>query len=119
MGMKKTILLLALASIAVLLASGVALAATLRGTNGNDNITGTRKSDIVHGLGGNDILGGGKGSDVIFHTKRLRFLGRSFIRCKDLLLSISPKSWKERLSPGIYPEVESLVGQFTVRFGGS
>ena len=63
--MRRTVLLLTSMALALVLVSGVALAATFYGTDGNDDIRGTQESDQIFGRGGNDILGGGKGDDVI------------------------------------------------------
>lgn len=38
---------------------------TIRGTNGNDVIRGTKKRDVLMGLGGNDVISGGDSDDVI------------------------------------------------------
>ena len=77
--MRRATLLLLATITAVLLATGVALAATLVGTDGNDLINGTSGSDTLnvakngtkgtagadalYGKGGNDILYGGSGDD--------------------------------------------------------
>lgn len=63
--MRKSAVLLATMALTVLLASGVALAATFRGTDGNDTIVGTEKADQIFGLGGKDDLEGRGGGDVI------------------------------------------------------
>ena len=48
------------------LASGSPLsAATINGTNKNDNLTGTDSADAMYGYGGNDILAGGLGKDSL------------------------------------------------------
>src|SRR5258707_3358512 len=39
--------------------------ATLNGTEGNDNISGTTDADTINGLGGNDFLAGNSGDDSI------------------------------------------------------
>ena len=61
-------------ALALLLASGVALAVnkigtngpdTLRGTNGDDNLLGKDGNDILLSLAGNDTLLGGPGKDVV------------------------------------------------------
>jgi Ca2+-binding RTX toxin-like protein len=82
MGMNRSVLLLASVALAVLLASGVALAAekqctpnvrcvgtdggdTLLGTNGPDDISGLEARDFLYGFGGSDRLFGGKGSDEL------------------------------------------------------
>jgi hypothetical protein len=41
------------------------LPATIIGTPGDDEITGTNGNDVIVGLGGNDIINGGNGDDVI------------------------------------------------------
>jgi Ca2+-binding RTX toxin-like protein len=63
--MRKSAVLLASVALTVLLASGVALAATFRGTDGDDRIVGTTKADQIFGLGGKDDLEGRGGGDVI------------------------------------------------------
>ena len=70
--MRRLVLLLTAMALALLLASGVALAAnrigtdgpdTLRGTNGNDNLLGRGDNDILFALNGRDNLLGGPGND--------------------------------------------------------
>ena len=70
--MRRLVLLLTAMALALLLASGVALAVnrigtdgpdTLRGTNGNDNLLGRGDSDILFALNGRDNLLGGPGND--------------------------------------------------------
>src|SRR5258706_15415795 len=39
--------------------------ATLNGTEGNDNISGTTDADTINGFGGNDFLAGNSGDDSI------------------------------------------------------
>ena len=39
---------------------------TIRGTSGNDTLTGTSRSDVICGFGGNDTLVGGDGNDLLF-----------------------------------------------------
>jgi len=51
---------------ALVLASGVALAATINGDNGPDTLTGTPRADLIRGYGGNDNITGGKGVDRIY-----------------------------------------------------
>ncbi|PRY14453.1 ExeM/NucH family extracellular endonuclease [Kineococcus rhizosphaerae] len=41
------------------------LVPTIRGTAGDDVLTGTNGRDVVAGLGGNDVISGGNGDDVI------------------------------------------------------
>jgi Ca2+-binding RTX toxin-like protein len=68
-------------ALALLLASGVALAVnrigtdgpdTLRGTNGNDNLLGRGDNDILIALNGRDNLLGGPGNDWL-DTRRMGF----------------------------------------------
>jgi len=63
--MRRTSILMVMVAAAMLLASGVALAATFRGTDGDDKIIGTKESDQIFGLGGKDVLEGRGGGDVI------------------------------------------------------
>jgi Ca2+-binding RTX toxin-like protein len=51
---------------ALVLASGVALAATINGDNGPNKLTGTPRADLIRGYGGNDNITGGKGVDRIY-----------------------------------------------------
>jgi hypothetical protein len=62
----------------MLLASGVALAATITGTDGNDVLAGTRYADSigagagddrVNGRAGNDKIWGGDGEDKLYGGK--------------------------------------------------
>jgi uncharacterized delta-60 repeat protein len=39
--------------------------ATIVGTNGRDNLKGTRKADVIVALGGSDKISGGSGNDII------------------------------------------------------
>ena len=73
--MRRAILLLAVMTATLVVASGVALAVTkigtdgpdiLRGTKGADNLLGKGGSDTLTGLGGKDNLLGGKGKDLMF-----------------------------------------------------
>src|SRR5215213_6344587 len=71
--MRKTVLLLTTMSLALLLAGGVALAATKQcqvgvlcnGTSSADTITGTTSKDTINGRGGNDTISARDGSDLI------------------------------------------------------
>jgi Ca2+-binding RTX toxin-like protein len=73
--MRRVVLVLALMSVTLVVASGVALAVnkigtdgpdTLSGTDGNDNLFGLGGNDDLFSLGGNDNLLGGPGKDEIF-----------------------------------------------------
>lgn len=46
----------------------------IRGTNGNDNLKGTRNDDVLHGGRGNDRLNGKAGDDKLFGGKGRDFL---------------------------------------------
>ncbi len=50
---------------AILLASGVALAANIRGTDGADTINGNAGADSLDGMAGDDTISGLRGSDKI------------------------------------------------------
>jgi hypothetical protein len=71
--MRKTLLLLTTMTLALLLAGGVALAATKQcqvgvvcnGTSSADTITGTNSNDTINGLAGNDSISARDGSDKI------------------------------------------------------
>ncbi len=72
--MRRAILLLAVMTATLVVASGVALALTkigtngpdtLRGTNGDDNLLGKGGNDRLFGLGGRDNLLGGPGKDIV------------------------------------------------------
>ncbi len=52
--------------VALVLASGVALAATINGDNGPNTLIGTMRADLIRGYGGNDNITGGKGVDRIY-----------------------------------------------------
>jgi Ca2+-binding RTX toxin-like protein len=73
--MRRVVLVLAAMALALLLASGVALAVNKVGTNGPDTLRGTNKADNILGRGGNDILfalaggdnlQGERGKDIVF-----------------------------------------------------
>lgn len=64
--MRRGVLLLASVVLAMLLASGVAYAAVIRGTNGDDNrLNGTPRSDSIYGLAGDDGLRGYASGDTL------------------------------------------------------
>jgi Ca2+-binding RTX toxin-like protein len=81
--MRRVVLVLAAMTIALLLASGVALAVTkigtsgpdtLRGTNGNDNLIGRGGNDELYPLDGRDNVLGGAGKDcLVCATRQHRF----------------------------------------------
>jgi hypothetical protein len=63
--MKRIILVLAAALAAVFLIGGVALAATIDGTDGDDTLAGTGEADTIKGYGGDDTISGLAGDDLI------------------------------------------------------
>jgi len=48
------------------LGSGVALAAAISGTQGNDTLRGTINIDQIYGLNGSDIISGGQSADELY-----------------------------------------------------
>jgi Ca2+-binding RTX toxin-like protein len=64
--MRKLMLACVVMSMALLLVGGMALAANFRGTDGPDEISGTKRADAIRGLGGDDRLSGGSGADEIY-----------------------------------------------------
>jgi Ca2+-binding RTX toxin-like protein len=72
--MKRIPLLMVTMALALIVAGGVALAATINcpgggldcsGTNGDDRIKGTDSDEKIYGLGGSDTIDGNGGSDVL------------------------------------------------------
>jgi hypothetical protein len=66
MGMRKTVLVLALLTVGVLLASGIALAATFTGNDGDNVIYGRSTADTIDAKGGADALNGKGGNDTLY-----------------------------------------------------
>jgi Ca2+-binding RTX toxin-like protein len=67
--MRQTVLLFTTMTAALLLASGVALAATVKGTPGNDdNLVGTPKKDNIIPYNGNDTVDALAGDDTVHHS---------------------------------------------------
>jgi Ca2+-binding RTX toxin-like protein len=71
--MRRITLLLATMTFALVVAGGVAFAATITcdgvstcdGTPGDDRIKGSNTDDSINGLGGNDTIDGNGGSDIV------------------------------------------------------
>jgi Ca2+-binding RTX toxin-like protein len=63
---RRALLILATMGLGVLLLGGVALAATIDGTSGPDDLVGTDKDDVIHASGGQDYLSGLAGPDVLY-----------------------------------------------------
>jgi Ca2+-binding RTX toxin-like protein len=64
--MRRIVLLAAAMTAALLLISGVALAAELIGTPGNDRLAGTEKRDLISARGGDDTVIGRMGDDELY-----------------------------------------------------
>jgi Ca2+-binding RTX toxin-like protein len=62
----RTVLVLVTVSVALMLGTGVALAAAISGTQGNDTLRGTRQADQIYGLNGNDTLSGRARADDLY-----------------------------------------------------
>ena len=60
------LLILATMCLGVLLGGGVALADTIDGTSGPDDLVGTDKADVIHGSGGEDYVSGLAAADVLY-----------------------------------------------------
>ena len=63
---RRTVLLLTAMGVALLLGTGVAFAAAVSGTQGNDTLRGTQQADQIYGLNGNDTLYGRAGNDELY-----------------------------------------------------
>jgi Ca2+-binding RTX toxin-like protein len=63
---RRVILLVTAMGVAMLLASGVALAATIEGTPGDDRLLGTANTDTIYGRGGDDLIRSLGARDVDF-----------------------------------------------------
>ncbi len=64
--MRRVVLLLTVISVALLLASGVALAVSKSGGNGDDLLKGTNDRDTISGGGGDDLIYGKGASDQLY-----------------------------------------------------
>jgi Ca2+-binding RTX toxin-like protein len=62
----RTVLVLVTVAVALMLSTGVALAAAISGTQGNDTLRGTRQVDQIYGLNGNDTLSGRARGDELY-----------------------------------------------------
>jgi Ca2+-binding RTX toxin-like protein len=63
---RRALLILATMGLGVLLLGGVALAKTIDGTTGPDDLVGTEKSDVIHASGGNDYVSGLEEADLLY-----------------------------------------------------
>jgi Ca2+-binding RTX toxin-like protein len=66
--MRKTVLLLASIALAVLLASGVALAANIKGDENDNELTGTSSRDTINPFAGTDTVYALGGADDVRHS---------------------------------------------------
>ena len=64
--MRRITLLLATMTLVVLVAGGVALAATIVGTDQDETLIGTRYADFIRAEGGNDVVRGLGGPDQLY-----------------------------------------------------
>jgi Ca2+-binding RTX toxin-like protein len=64
--LRRMVLLLVTMVVASMLGTGVALAAAISGTQGNDTLRGTRQVDQIYGLNGNDTLNGRARGDELY-----------------------------------------------------
>ena len=89
--MRKTLLLLTTMALALLVAGGVALAATVtcqvgvacNGTSSADTITGTTSNDTIKGLGGNDTIKALDGIDAVYHYAAAVGVGQSMYQIEN------------------------------------
>ena len=63
---RRALLIMATMGLGVLLLSGVALADTIDGTSGPDDLVGTDQEDVIHGSGGADYVSGLAAADVLY-----------------------------------------------------
>ncbi len=63
---RRALLIMATMGLGVMLLSGVALAKTIDGTPGPDDLVGTDKADVIHASGGKDYVSGLAESDVLY-----------------------------------------------------
>ena len=108
--MRRVVLVLAAMALALLLASGVALAVTkvgtprddtISGTNGPDQIDGRAGDDDIFSRGGRDTLYGGKGDDRLVGGPRIGILRSSgdkvmsgALATTPCLAAWAPTSWR-------------------------
>ena len=63
--MRKTTLMFVAMVVALMLGSGVALAALVEGNNADNTLTGTNQADTIHAYGGEDVVRALSGRDEI------------------------------------------------------
>ena len=78
--MRRIILLLVVMAVALVLGSGIALAAVKFGTEGPDRIIGTNVKDVLYGKGGNDGLAGRGADDILYGGDGHDFMYGGYVR---------------------------------------
>jgi Ca2+-binding RTX toxin-like protein len=63
---RRALLMMATMGLGVLLLGGVALADTIDGTTGPDDLVGTDQQDVIHASGGKDYIFGLAAADVLY-----------------------------------------------------
>ena len=63
--MRKTTIMFVAMVVALMLGSGVALAALVEGNNGDNTLTGTNRADTIHAYGGENVVRALSGRDEI------------------------------------------------------
>jgi Ca2+-binding RTX toxin-like protein len=63
---RRALLIMATMGLGVLLLGGVALADTIDGTSGPDDLVGTDNDDVIHASGGADYVSGLAAADVLY-----------------------------------------------------
>ena len=63
---RRALLILATMGLGVLLLGGVALADTIDGTTGPDDLVGTDQNDVIHASGGADYVSGLAAADLLY-----------------------------------------------------
>ena len=63
---RRALLIMATMGLGVLLLGGVALADTIDGTTGPDDLVGTDKDDVIHASGGADYVSGLAAADLLY-----------------------------------------------------
>jgi Ca2+-binding RTX toxin-like protein len=73
--------------VALMVAGGVALAKTINGDDGPNNLNGTAQADVIRGYGGNDEIRPGAGVDQVYAGRGADFVSsrgddsRDVVRC--------------------------------------
>jgi Ca2+-binding RTX toxin-like protein len=63
---RRALLIMATMGLGVLLLGGVALADTIDGTSGPDDLVGTDQADVIHASGGKDYVSGLAAADLLY-----------------------------------------------------